>query len=147
MGLGSAACGVGPCGHDPIVSPSARVIQVPPTVLLDPSTRSWRTESGALVSGDPVLQEATLALGVELGTIPSDPELGIDVKGIRNARPAEVERVVVDRVARALRRPVAAKELVIESVLVEATPGRVGFDVVVFRPRDPSSRTTIRGAV
>jgi hypothetical protein len=145
MGIGNSPCGVGPCGHDAVAAASARTVQLPPTVLLDPTTRSWRTENGAIVTGDPVLQEATLALCIELGSIPSDPERGIDVQAIRRARPAELERVVLDKVTRALRRPLAAKELVLLGVVVASTPGRVGFDVSVMLPRDPSSRTTIRG--
>ena len=138
MGLGSYACGVGPCGHDPVASPSTRSTAASAIPYYDPLIRGFATTSdGDLVSVHPVVQEASFALGVALGSIPSAPTVGLNIRRIKSARSADVPIVARDEVEVALKRLIDAGDIQIVRVTASAAWGRVLMETEFVNLRDP----------
>lgn len=149
MGIGSYPCGTGPCGHDPVAAPSARVVGVSAVPYYDPAIRGFKVGSdGDLVSVHPVIQQAAFALGLELGSIPATPRLGLDRKRILKARAEDVQRTAEDAVNVALKRLLDAGDVRVERVITERKWGRVAMDVEIVNLRDPERRVVpIRGVI
>lgn len=147
MGIGSYPCGVGPCGFDPVAAPTARTTLTSAIPYYDPSIRGFATLSnGDLRSVHPVIQEASFALGVPVGSIPSTPNVGLNVKRILAATADTLQRVAEDEVNVALRRLLDAKDILVKRVVTERRGGYVRMDVEIVNLRDPGSDTsTIRG--
>lgn len=147
MGIGDYPCGNGPCGHDPVAAPSARVVGTSAIPYYDPTVRGFKVDTnGDLVSVHPVIQEAAFALGVELGSIPATPRLGLDRRRILKARREDVQRTAEDAVSVALKRLLDRGDIAVVRVVTERQYGRVAMDVEIVNLRDPSRRVVpIRG--
>lgn len=141
MGIGDHPCGVGPCGFDPVGAPSERLTTPAAIPYYDPAIRGLPIlANGDLASAHPVIQEASLAIGVALGSIPATPGLGLNVKRILAARRDDVPQVALDEVNVALKRLIDAGDVRVIRVQAEARNGRVAMDTEIANLRDPSSK-------
>lgn len=147
MGIGDYPCGVGPCGFDPVGGVSARSTNAAAIPYYDPSVRGFATlADGDLRDVHPVVQEASFALGVELGSIPAAPRVGLNVNRIKAARTADVQRVAEDEVNIALRALLDAGDIRVQRVVTFARGGAIRMDTEIVNLRDPNRRpVTITG--
>lgn len=87
-------------------------------------------------------QQVALALGVELGTIPSAPTIGIDLSRVRRATKATFQRTVEDAVKGALGFLLATKSIRIDSIVTTWSPvGRSSWVVNYTNLVVPSGRS------
>lgn len=144
MALGSFACGIGPCGFAPVGAITERISGAAAIPYYDPAIRGLPLlANGDLATAHPIIQEASLALGVVLGSIPATPGLGLNVKRILRARRAEVQQVATDEVNVALKRLIDAGDIRVVRVAAFSRDGRVAMDTEIANLRDPSSRPVI----
>lgn len=147
MGIGDYPCGSGPCGFDPVSAISARNTEVAAIPYYDPSIRGFALQTnGDLKTVHPVIQEASFALGIALGSIPAAPKVGLNVKRIKATRPADILTVCKDEVNVALARLLEAGDIRVNDVRAEARWGRVGLEVDIVNLRDQST-TTLTGVL
>lgn len=86
-------------------------------------------------------QQVALALGVELGTIPSAPTIGIRLAGIRLSTKATFQRAVEDAVRGAVGFLLATKSIRIDSIVGKWTPNRKPWTVNYTNLVIPSARS------
>lgn len=146
MGIGDHPCGVGPCGFAPVGAPTVRSTATAAIPYYDPSVRGFATlADGDLRDVHPVVQEASFALGVELGTIPAARFVGLNVKRIKAQRTEDVQRVAEDEVNVALRRLLDAGDVRVLRVLTIARGGAIRMETEIVNLREPNDSVTITG--
>jgi len=144
MGIGDHPCGVGPCGFAPVGAPTVRSTATAAIPYYDPAIRGLPIlANGDLATAHPVIQEASLAIGVVLGSIPAAPTVGLNVKRILQARREDVPQVATDEVNVALKRLIDAGDVRVIRVTAIAYPTRVAMDTEIANLRDPASRPVI----
>lgn len=127
MGAGSWPAGSVIAGGDVYVRSPA----VPPrqaSAKFDPTTHDAVVISdGSIAVVHFVDQQVSLALGVELGTIPSAPLVGMRLSGIRLATKKTLQRAVEDAVKGALGSLLATKSVRIDAIAAKWAPGRYSW--------------------
>ena len=143
MGAGSTAAGIGPAGFDPTEpAPPQPTFAQPLAARFDLAARGYPLTTdgtGRLQAVHPVDHQVELALGVERGSIPSCPDLGLDRGRIRRARGNNVTAEVNVAVNEALRDLLQRGDIALRSVDVRRTDfGRLYVAVNYVNQRLPT---------
>lgn len=141
-GAGTFPAGTEPAGHDPVTDVSAGVRPVARRArFFEVETRTFPIGTdGRPAYQHPVDQAVSFALGIAKGTIPSAPELGLDVERLSSASRSRALNTATDIVSRALDPWVQAGDVRFVSVTLngDVVLGRVPFEVTYVNLRTPN---------
>ncbi len=149
-GSGTYASGTGSAGFDPVGTVSAPPLtqNAPKALKFNPATRDFDITEGVYAALHPVDQRVALALTIELGSIPSAPNVGHTLRRMRRSSGATVEADAKDRVRQALKTLLDAEDIAIDRIEVDAeTRGRVIVVVYYVNLRlgpDATRKATVR---
>jgi hypothetical protein len=104
MGAGDYPAGVGPCGHDPIVTDQSRVFVTPEALKYDGATKAFIQDAttGKLEACHPVDQKMAFGLLFRRGSIKGDIRIGNTFHEIQSVRNADIQQQLWDRARTAM---------------------------------------------
>ena len=146
-GLGSAPLGSLPCGAPSVQSHSAAPgVASPRAIKFDLATRSFPMNAdGTLVDVHPVDQTVELALGIELGKIPSASTVGQRIRAAANRLAGtKLVATVTDAINAALAAPLANNDIATLGVAIDTSVrGRivVAYQYVNLRSGSEQTKT------
>lgn len=141
MGAAQYACGIGPCGLDPLPAASAARSAVAPVALMfDGLTRDFplNPETGRYYGVTPTAQKVELALLLKFGKTPAMPSIGLDLSKVVPAAGPKLQADVESAVKSALAKMLSAGSIkILEITGTSAIRGRISVRVRFQDLTDP----------
>ncbi len=113
MSSGTHSSGTGSAGFAPVGAVSAAPLtqNAPKALKFNPATRDFDITEGVYAALHPVDQRVALALTIELGSLPSAPNVGHTLRKMRRSSGPTIEADARDRVRQALKTILDAKDM------------------------------------
>jgi hypothetical protein len=125
MPAGFYSAGTGFSGADPVAAFSLppKVLRTTNAALWDLSTKTvLRDEATGLIKRIHWVDQAVaLALGVQLGSVPSDPGLGHRLREIKRSSEAKLKTACIDAVNQALSALIERNDIAVFAIAVNAS--------------------------